>query len=109
MTFEDMTCPRCGNKLRYYDSVRRHLRVEYGGVKTISVPRYRCDACKRTLRVLPDYILPYKQYRADIVNGFVTGRLNLSLIEYEDHPDVSTIDRWFRTFYNSFYGTNRLL
>jgi hypothetical protein len=90
-------CPDCGGKSKYYDQVWRTVRSEYGKKERIQLERYRCLECRKIHRVLPEYLLPYKQFKADIVNGFVEESLNIEDLEYEDFPSEQSIKGWKRS------------
>lgn len=91
------SCPKCGGKLEYYDTVKRILKEENGKITWKYIQRLSCENCESYHRVIPNYILPYKHYRKDIVIGFVTGYLDVNDIDYEDYPCDATINEWIRT------------
>lgn len=45
-------------------------------------------------RNLPDYIYPYKQYEAEIIDGVVEGFITCDTIGFEDYPCEMTMFRW---------------
>lgn len=90
----NLICPFCGGDLKHYDYVRRIVRVEYGEIKWIMMERLICTRCGAKHRKIPSYLLPYKQYRKDIIQGFVKGQLSIFDLEYEDYPNEITIKRW---------------
>jgi hypothetical protein len=92
-----MTCPKCGKEMIFYDHVPRIMKVEYGVTKKIIIEREWCKSCKIFRRDLPDYILPFKHYRKDIVKGFMNGTLSQSDVKFEDYPSQSTINEWVKT------------
>lgn len=87
-------CPNCGGELHSYGSIQRKLRVEFGDIRWVRIRRLCCERCHSTHRELPGYILPFKQYRGDIVKGFIDGRISEYDIEYEDYPCMTTIRDW---------------
>lgn len=97
MTINDVsTCPKCGGALKYYDKVRRIIRMN-GGVKHwINVKRFRCSKCCKTYRKLPEYIFPYKHYDARIIKAVLTGSITSDTLGFEDYPCEMTIKRWTR-------------
>ena len=48
-------------------------------------------------RELPDYILPYKQYEAPVINGVLDGSITPETIECEDYPCEVTMLRWMKS------------
>lgn len=97
VTIDISVCPDCGGNLRYYDSVKRIVRTRYGKTNFIKVRRLKCDVCKKVHRELPDYILPFKHYEADIIFGVVEGLISPDVLGFEDYPCQSTINEWLRT------------
>lgn len=89
-------CPECGGALKYYDKVTRIIRAEGGRTHRVSIQRVRCVACRRLHRVLPDYIVPYKQYYAEIINGVTEGIITPETIGFEDYPHEVTMFRWMK-------------
>ena len=87
-------CPNCGGDLKHYDSVYRIVRTK-GGVKNrIRIRRVRCSKCEKIHRYIPENIIPYKQYEADIINGVIAGYITPDTIGYEDYPCEMTMNRW---------------
>ena len=87
-------CPKCGGELSGYDHVKRKIRVENGERQEILIKRFKCKRCGTIHSELPDTILPYKQYRADIVKGFQAGKLSTANLDYENYPCELTVERW---------------
>lgn len=90
----DKQCPRCGGKLIRYGSVERKIRGEYGKTKWIRVQRMKCTECHAVHRSLPIFILPRKQYTADIIYGFLAGLYSSEDLEFEDFPHETTVQKW---------------
>lgn len=89
-----LLCPRCGGELIYYDCVKRYLRGKYGRRRRVILRRMRCDVCHSIHRELPDYILPFKQYDADIITGVLEGLITFETTGFEDYPSECTVKRW---------------
>lgn len=87
-------CPKCGGQLKYYDSVKRIVRTKYGIKSKIDIKRFRCCKCDSVHRELPDCIVPYKQYEADIIFGVVEGLITCETLGFEDYPCEMTMTRW---------------
>lgn len=77
-------CLMCGDKLKYYDSVRRIVRTKSRKSRWIIVPRYQCVGCRCIRRYLPDYIYPYKQYESEIIDGVIEGLITCDTVGFED-------------------------
>lgn len=87
-------CSTCGEAIKYYDSVLRVVKRKGGSKEWIPVKRYKCYNCGKIHRQLPDDILPYKQYDADIIRGVLEGYITSETIGYEDYPCEMTMNRW---------------
>lgn len=87
-------CPKCGDKLKYYDSVKRIVRTKYGRKSKVNIRRFRCKQCGSTHRELPDFIFPYKQYEADIIIGVIEDLITCETLGFEDYPCEMTMFRW---------------
>lgn len=87
-------CPKCGGELKYYDSVKRIVRMKYGRKSKVNIRRFRCKQCGSTHRELPDFIFPYKQYEADIIIGVIEDLITCETLGFEDYPCEMTMFRW---------------
>ena len=94
----EVVCPNCGCALKYYDTVARGIRKEYGISTYISVRRLRCTGCNRVHRELPDTVIPYKRYERRVIFGLVLGTLQKTTIEFMDYPAMITLIRWLAIF-----------
>ncbi len=92
--FGTYSCPRCTGNLEYYDSVKRIVKSEKGSISYINIRRLVCSTCKSTHRELPRYLIPYKHYKKNIINGFIDGTLSVEELEFEDYPCQLTINIW---------------
>lgn len=91
-------CPLCDGSLKRYDRVNRIVKSEYGKIETVRLTRYKCIKCGSIHRELPEYLKPYKQFNADIINGMVDGSINHDDLKYEDYPHEVTVKRWTKEF-----------
>lgn len=87
-------CPKCRNRLSYYDTVRRIARKEGRKTRRLYIRRLRCPKCGRIHRELPDIIFPYKQYEAEIIQGVVQGRITADTEGFEECPCEGTMRTW---------------
>lgn len=95
------TCPNCGGELEYYDSVKRIIKTRRGVKKHIKIRRLKCIRCEKIHRELPENILPYKQYEADIIEGVQEGFITPDTIGFEDYPCETTMQRWIHIAKNT--------
>lgn len=87
-------CPNCGGYLRPYDKVTRVVRTKRRETDWVELRRMRCERCGRVHREIPDYLIPYKQYEADLIQGVMEGLITTETYGYEDYPCEMTMIRW---------------
>lgn len=92
-----MVCPICGGEVRHRDYVRRIVRTGGSEKEWIVVERFECSECRLVRRYLPEWLMPFKHYRRDIIEGFVGGWLDNGDLRFEDYPCDMTILRWRRS------------
>lgn len=97
ITNNETTCPNCGGDLKYYDSVQRIVRTKGRDTKWVKIRRLQCSICGALHRELPDYILPYKQYEAEVVRGVLEDLITSDTLGFEDYPCEMTMIRWRRS------------
>ena len=90
-------CPECGGKLHYYDNTKRIVKVKEGEKLYFTIRRFRCLACGKIHREIPDYIIPYKQYAANVIHGVLDGSITPDTIGFEDYPCEMTMNRWINS------------
>lgn len=95
---DTVICPDCGGVSIFYDHVGRTVRSEYGKVDRIKIKRYKCINCGKIHRKLPDFLMPHKQFKTDIIKGFVSDSLNIEDLKYENYPSDQTIKHWKKEF-----------
>ena len=91
---EKHNCPACGKELTGHGTKKRHNKDENGDKVWYQIPRKECKKCKKTHIMLPDFMIPYKHYRAEIIEAVIDGTDIYFAIE------ESTIYRWKRWFRN---------
>lgn len=95
MIFRDeKTCPYCGQKLVYYDTVKRMVKTKNRKTHKIYIKRMVCRNCKTYHRELPSNVVPYKQYDAEIIYGVIEGLITPDTLGFEDYPCEKTMLRW---------------
>ena len=87
-------CPRCGGKLKYYDSVKRIVRTKMRATRFVKISRLCCDMCKSIHREIPEFIFPFKQYEAELIRGVIEELITPETLGYEDYPCEMTMARW---------------
>lgn len=91
-------CPFCGGKLSYRDSRARIRRHEGGTSDRLYIRRFRCTGCYTYHNELPDVLLPYKQYEAEVISGVLDGIVTPDSQDAEDYPCLNTMLCWLRWF-----------
>ena len=91
---ETPVCPHCGCKLVYRDRTRRHYRLEGGEKVWFMLRRLKCPHCGKLHRELPDLLVPYKHYLAEIISGVLNGVVQADDEDSEDYPCEQTMERW---------------
>lgn len=74
--YRPASCPQCDSKQRLatHGFYRRSVvDVEWEGV--IRVRRYLCRACRRTVSLLPEFVLPYLRFTIRMMGMFLRARL----------------------------------
>ena len=87
-------CPICGGNLKHYDRVERVVRIKGGLTQKTKIKRVRCITCRKLHRELPDYLVPYKHYEAEIIKGVIDGYITTETLGFEDYPCELTMKRW---------------
>lgn len=75
-------------------SRERKLRDESGESKRFIVRRLRCMQCEKIHHELPDLMVPYKRYGADVIEEATLSTTHLTVA-----ADESTIYRWRSWFF----------
>lgn len=92
------TCPKCGGRLRYFDTVKRIVRTKARLTEWLDIRRFRCTDCGSLHRELPDELFPYKQYEAEVIIGVLEGLITCETLGFEDYPCEMTMTRWLAEF-----------
>jgi len=71
-----VSCPQCESKqrLRCHGFYRRTV-AEFGWDGVIRVRRYLCMTCRRTVSLLPEFVLPYLRFATVVMAAFLKARL----------------------------------
>ena len=93
---EEPCCPVCGGKLKKKGWVSRICRKEDGSEETYKIENRKCKnkSCRKSHRLLPDILLPYKHYEADLIEAVIDGLVGEDDPGLEDGPSESTVKRW---------------
>ena len=98
MIFSDNeNCPKCSGELLHYDTLKRSVRTKYGKKYYIFIERRKCSKCGSYHRLIPNIIIPYKRYEAEIITGVVEGLIDSDTLGFEDYPCDRTMEMWRST------------
>lgn len=99
---ETVYCSYCSGETKYLGRRERGYIKDTGEHEKLLIPRNRCEPCKKIHHVLPDFLVPYKRYDRESIEGVLNGNDLLTVA-----ADESTIRRWrkwFRIFVDYFIG-----
>jgi hypothetical protein len=93
---EEYYCPICQSKLVHRDFRKRIMKAEGGITAFVAIERMKCtnDSCRRIHNVLPDFLVPYKQYTAEVISGVLDDVIYPDDIEDTSYPCETTMLRW---------------
>lgn len=94
MSNDTHDCPDCGAVLKHRDYKRRIMKSEGGIKQFIHIQRLKCKHCQRLHNALPDFLVPYKHYKAEIISGVLDNIVSSDDLEDEDYPCEATMNRW---------------
>ena len=91
-------CPHCNRILDYRDSRLRIRKKEGGEKQWLIIRRMRCEHCGCLHNELPDCLVPYKHYEAEVISGVLDEVVTPDDEDSEDYPCVDTMRRWLEWF-----------
>ena len=74
------------------------MKTEGGTKQFIQIERLKCNHCERLHNALPDFLVPYKHYTAEIISGVLDNVISADDLDAEDYPCEQTMKRWQRWF-----------
>ena len=74
------------------------MKTEGGTKQFIQIERLKCNHCERLHNALPDFLVPYKHYAAEIISGVLDEVISADDLDAEDYPCEQTMKRWHRWF-----------
>lgn len=91
-------CPDCRGTLSYRDRKPRIMKNEGGEKQWLMIRRFRCRRCKKLHNELPDCLVAFKHYKAEIISGIADGIVTPDDLDSENYPCAGTIYLWLRWF-----------
>lgn len=91
----EVFCPKhADQRMMLHDKYMRTVK-ETGD--QILIHRLICYKCKYTIAVLPDFLLPHKQYSANEVEAVLLDAGMMSVYDIDTDASVYTVRRWIKT------------
>ena len=87
-------CPVCMEELSYRDSCKKILLQEGHERHVCIIRRMKCTKCGILHRELPDFLVPYKHYTAEVISGVLDGQITPYDEDSADYPCEMTMHRW---------------
>ena len=77
---EDHICPICNAPLTLRDHKKRVWKKERGEKRWVIIRRFCCTNkdCNRLHNELPDFLIPYKHYEAQLIEDVIEGTVTES-------------------------------
>jgi hypothetical protein len=95
----DIVCPICGGPLKVHGIHARHVIDGYGTRHDGWAAQARCRACNKYPTLIPEFIMPYKHYTAEVIEAVLWEREEAGGLGLSSCPaDGSTMQRWVAQF-----------
>lgn len=93
---DECFCPECGSSLKHRDWKRRHNKYPGKEPKQVwfVIERKRCTKCRKIHSILPEFVVPYKHYKSELIEDVVDEFISEADTVIEDYPCESTLKRW---------------
>ena len=75
-----------------------HPKKEGGMKEHLMIRRFRCQNCHSYHNELPDCLVPYKHYEAEVIAGVLDEVILPADLDSEDYPSFNTMLRWLQWF-----------
>jgi len=90
----EIYCPQHPEKrAAYHCSYVRGIK-ETG--EKIDINRLICYECRKTMAVLPDFLLPYKQFSANEIEAVIIDSETTEIYDIDSNASVYTVRRWLK-------------
>jgi len=96
-------CPVCVRELVYRDKRLRIFKQNNGKAEHIKIHRLYCSKCDCLHNELPDCLVPYKHYGAEVVENVLDEVSTPEDLSTEDYPCEATMMRW-----KAWWESNRI-
>ena len=96
----ELVCVLCSGTLKVHGCYRRHCRNEDGERQYGWVAQGHCESCGKYPAFIPQFLMPYKHYRTEVIERVIAESENGVAVEHLGgySADVSTMRRWISQF-----------
>lgn len=102
-------CPIC-DALLYPRDTKKRIMKKYGGICIhVCIRRLKCRECGKLHSELPDILIPYKHYAAEVIKNVVDEIVTAENLITEDYPCEETMKRWRQWIQRSISHINMCL
>jgi len=84
-------CDICTQPIGHHSSYTRGIKET---IQKITIAVVYCKKCKRGHALLPDFLLPYKQYSGDEIESVIIDSTTLPINQIDTEASESTVRRW---------------
>lgn len=98
---ETIGCPICLGDLKPYDRRERTAITSDGEQTRYWLRRLRCQSCLKLHLELPDTLIPYKRYQAQVIEQTITG--STGPVPHEERTRQK-IRRWYQRVHQHLSG-----
>ena len=94
---DDIFCALCKGRLTVNDCYQRHFIDEGGNRHDGWIAQGCCGACRKYPSLIPSFLMPYKHYKADVIEKVIFEAEEKEVLS--DCPaDDATMRRWVNQF-----------
>lgn len=70
------------------------FKLPGGKQRQIKLNRLKCTVCNKHHIELPDFLVPFKQYTTEVIEGVIDGRITTEEPPTEDYPCEESMNHW---------------
>jgi len=96
-----LSCPKCAGKLNVNSYYSRNVIESDGSSLKIPILQTKCQkkVCGKTHAILPHFVMPYKRYATEVVEGTISRCEENGGLKHSDCPaEDKTIRDWKKQF-----------
>lgn len=97
-----LRCPKCQSSqlIRWgtYERTAIYIGESQVEEKRLTIQRYRCKSCGKTHGILPEGLIPYKQFATDIITEVLLNPYSKNINDITNYISYETIKRWQKQY-----------